>query len=141
VIVSGSAVSASSSPSFRGLASAGGALARMQADREELTGNLRRLAAQLDEIDRQMSELAWPHRTAPATGNPSAERAALESRRRGFNTRLRALVGQLNDLDQAISALKGYEEWTPDRVGVCPHCGYPSLGSGLCAYCRPFIAG
>ena len=114
----------------------------MQAEREELTANLRRLASQLDELDRQISELAWPLRARPATsGDAAAERAALESRRQQFNTRLRAMARQLNELDHALSDLKGYEEWTPDRVGICPHCGYPSLGSGLCAYCRPFLAG
>ncbi len=30
---------------------------------------------------------------------------------------------------------------TGARVGTCPHCGYPSLESGLCAYCRPHVAG
>jgi hypothetical protein len=24
-------------------------------------------------------------------------------------------------------------------VGMCPYCGYPSLNSGLCAFCRPHI--
>lgn len=119
-----------------------GALARMQAEREELTGNLRRLASHLDELDRQISELSWTPRPRQSTpGDASPERAALEARREQLNTRLRGLARHLNDLDRALSALKGYEEWTPDRVGVCPHCGYPSLGSGLCAYCRPFLAG
>ena len=22
-------------------------------------------------------------------------------------------------------------------LAICPACGYPTLGSGLCAYCRP----
>jgi len=26
------------------------------------------------------------------------------------------------------------------RVGICPDCGYPSLESILCAFCRPRLA-
>lgn len=25
----------------------------------------------------------------------------------------------------------------PVEVGTCPYCGYPSIGSGMCAFCRP----
>ena len=25
-------------------------------------------------------------------------------------------------------------------VANCPACGYPTLGTGLCAYCRPQLA-
>jgi hypothetical protein len=135
-VPSGSAIT---SPST-GLSPGGGALSRIQNEREQLTVTLRGLAADLDELDRQLSEWVWPRR--PLTvAEPPIDRAALEARRAQLNTRLRGLARQLNDLDRALSALKGYDEWTPDRVGVCPHCGYPSLGSGLCAFCRPFLAG
>ena len=25
-------------------------------------------------------------------------------------------------------------------LAICPACGYPTLGTGLCAYCRPQLA-
>ena len=85
-------------------------LARMQAEREQLTGLLRSLAADFDGVDRRLAGI--------------------------MNARLHGLAGQLNDLDAALSGLHGDRQWPPATVGTCPDCGYPSLGSGLCAPCR-----
>jgi hypothetical protein len=49
------------------------------------------------------------------------------------------MAGQLNHLDVVLSDLRGRPQFPTARVGTCPHCGYPSLGSGLCAYCRPHL--
>ncbi len=129
----------------------GGGIGRLQAQREKLTATLRATATRLDEAERLLSDLAGPRPQRPADAGTagaidrpppqSADLAALESRRRRLHADLREMARQLTDLDRALSALKGYQQWTPDRVGVCPQCGYPSLGSGLCAYCRPFLVG
>ncbi len=50
------------------------------------------------------------------------------------------LEGMAVDLGVTLSALSQHLDRTVTRVGTCPHCGYPSLDSGLCAYCRPFLA-
>lgn len=112
------------------------ALAMMQADREKLTGLLRTLAAELDGLDRQLSDFAW----RPSGGEQGrGDEAAVRSHRDQLNGRLRQLARELNQLDHTVAAVKGYGD--ASAVGTCPHCGYPSLGSGLCAYCRPFLVG
>lgn len=113
------------------------ALAMMQADRDKLTHLLRTLAAELDGLDRQLSELAWPSRGSREPNR--VDEPALRSHRDQLNGRLRQLARELNQLDQTVAAVKGYGDAC--AVGTCPHCGYPSLGSGLCAYCRPFLVG
>ena len=45
----------------------------------------------------------------------------------------------LNDSDGAISLRNDGELRAAPQVGICPHCGYPSLGSRSCAYCRPYL--
>lgn len=116
---------------------AGWALPTIQADREKLTSLLRDLAAELDELDRQVSDLLW---RARRSGDRPAMLSALESRREQLTGRLRSLARQLTHLDHSLAAVRGSR---PDlaAVGICPHCGYPSLGSGLCAYCRPYLVG
>ena len=104
----------------------------MQADREKLTGLLRTLAAELDGLDRQLADLDWQARSGAAPDG-----AAMRSHRDHLSGRLRQLARELNQLDQTVAAVKGYGDAA--AVGTCPHCGYPSLGSGLCAYCRPFL--
>ena len=115
---------------------AGGALAGVQAHREQLTLLLRGLAAELDDLDRRLSDLAW-HQRGRLTGRTETQEChdsgVLLSRREQLNTRLRGLARQLTDLDRK-------HERPATRVGTCPHCGYPSLDSGLCAFCRPFVA-
>lgn len=114
----------------------GGALAGVQAHREQLTVLLRGLAAELDELDRSLSDLAWPPRARLAgviEAGGTADRALLVARRVQLNTRLRGLARQLSDFDRS-------NERPAARVGTCPHCGYPSLDSGMCAFCRPFAA-
>ena len=54
-----------------------------------------------------------------------------------MNARLRDLARKLNDLDAALAGRKGLVTAPATRVGICPDCGYPSLDSGLCAFCRP----
>jgi hypothetical protein len=112
----------------------------MQADREQLTLRLRALAADLDALDRRLSDLVWRQRCQPtgATGpEMSGELSTLETQRTQLTFRLGGLVRELNDLDMV---LEGWKDHLPDpamRVGTCPDCGYPSLDSGLCAFCRP----
>jgi len=108
----------------------------MMVDRERLTLLLRGLAADLDEVDRRLSELEWRERGAGWAAQ-TGERADLVTRRTRLDARLRVLALQLNELDCAMSTLKGHHHGRGARVGTCPHCGYPSLDSGLCAYCRP----
>lgn len=116
------------------------ALRGMQADRERLTARLRTLAAGLDEIDRRLSGLEWDHRgRRPTQPGPCPERTALEKERAALNNRLRELARHLEDLDRAMSALKDRRPWPSNRVGVCPHCGYPSIDSALCAGCRATV--
>lgn len=117
----------------------GDASARMRADRERLTRELRSLAGGLDELDRRLSSLDWT-RGAASTCRSEAQvqRPELEARRTQLGIRLRDLARQLSDLDCALSAMAVRPHVTASPVGVCPQCGYPSLSSALCARCRSF---
>lgn len=118
-------------------------LALMQADREQLTHLLRGISARLDQLDRQLSDLAWRGRgpqIGAALGEMICARTALDSERERLTDRLTVLAGQLNTLDSRISGGGHPDMMAPTRVGTCPYCGYPSLGSGLCAFCRPQLA-
>lgn len=128
----GNDAGATSSPSLT--------LARIEADREQLTYQLRSLAAELDELDRQLSDLSWHARDRSDNVGDPTERAALASRHQRLNTRLGDLVGQLENLDRTLANVKGRGE-PAVPAGACPHCGHRSLRSGLCAYCRPMRAG
>lgn len=118
-------------------------LSPMRADREQLTHLLRGLAARLDQLDRRLVDLAWrgrgPHLSV-ILGELVCERTALESERERLSDRLASLADQLNDLDSLLSRTDCTEVLPAGRVGTCPYCGYPSLGSGLCAFCRPHLA-
>ena len=106
-------------------------------DREQLTHLLRSLAARLEEVDRRLADLAWRQRRplpGPGFGDLFCERTALETERARLSDRLGVLAIQLHKLDTRLSAHR-----THARVGTCPYCGYPSLGSGLCAFCRPHL--
>lgn len=120
----------------------GDASARMQADREHLTRQLRSLAGALDELDRRLSNLFWARGATALIGRSDApaQRTALEEQRALLSSRLSGLARQLSDLDCVLSALADHAHLTATRVGVCPHCGYPSLGSALCARCRTLSA-
>lgn len=114
----------------------------LEADREHLTHLLRGLAARLDELDRRLSELAWRQGRLPAgpgLGETVCERTALETERARLNDRLGVLAQQLNTLDSRLSDTAATAAASAP-VGPCPNCGYPSLGSGLCAFCRPHLA-
>ncbi|MCW1958805.1 MAG: hypothetical protein KIH64_009710 [Mycobacterium sp.] len=118
-------------------------LAPIHADREQLTHLLRGLAAKLDQLDRELTDLAWrgrSPRTGVAIGEMICERTALESERERLTDRLTMLAGQLSTLDSRLSGDDNPGRLTSTRVGTCPYCGYPSLGSGLCAFCRPHLA-
>ena len=109
-------------------------------DREQLTHLLRSLAARLDHLDRRLTDLAWHQRRLQASrgfGETFCERTELETERARLNDRLGALASQLKILDTRVSDSVSHR--SDDRVGMCPYCGYPSLGSGLCAFCRPHI--
>ncbi len=47
---------------------------------------------------------------------------------------------------QVAGADSGMDDWATNLaepftiLATCPACGYPTLGSGLCAYCRPQLA-
>lgn len=115
----------------------------IQADREQLTHLLRGLAARLDQLDRRLADLAWrgrgPH-IGMGISETLCERKSLESERQRLTDRLTVLAGQLSTLDDWIAEHGHPGPLTASRVGTCPYCGYPSLGSGLCAFCRPHLA-
>lgn len=114
----------------------GDTLSLMMGDRERLTLLLRGLASDLDEVERRLADIAWRERcTDPAAH--ADERTSLMARRTHLDSRLRVMALKLNGLDSALSSLKGFPDGPATRVGTCPDCGYPSLDSGLCAYCRP----
>jgi hypothetical protein len=50
---------------------------------------------------------------------------------------LRTLADVARGLDAGTASRQGHAPAHPPRVGTCPDCGYPSLDSGLCAFCRP----
>lgn len=113
----------------------------LEADREQLTHLLRGLAARLDELDRRLTDLAWRRRqlnASSAEGETFCERTALENERERLSDRLGVLAKRLNTLDARLSGADGCAT-SSARVGTCPYCGYPSLGSGLCAFCRPHL--
>lgn len=119
-----------------------GGLHQLAAEREQLTQLLRRLAARLDELDRALADLAW-RRRRPAPGIRLAEilcqRTSLEAEHDRLTARLGVLARQLNDLDSRLSDGTEQQHRRSPKVGICPECGYPSLGSGLCAFCRPHL--
>ena len=118
-------------------------LALMRDHREQLTQLLRTLAARLDELDRRLGDLAWRrHRQhiGATLDELLCERTALEAERARLTERLAVLAKQLNALDSQLSDTAGHDLLAAARVGTCPYCGYPSLGSGLCAFCRPQLA-
>lgn len=119
----------------------GGALAGMAADRDRLSHLLRGLAAELDGIDRRLSDLNWlrARPTGPVEDENPCERMALEAQREQITAQLHVMAAQLSHLDVVLSDLRGRDQIPTTRVGTCPHCGYPSLGSGWCAYCRPHL--
>ena len=119
-----------------------GLLTRLDAEREQLTRLLRGLAARLDQLDRDLADLAWrQHRPGRWSGPADLlhERTTLEAEHGRLTARLGVLARQLNDLDSRLSDDTGQQHHPSPRVGICPECGYPSLGSGLCAFCRPHL--
>lgn len=114
----------------------------MTGDRVRLTHLLRSPAPRLDRRDHRTAKLKWgrgvPH-TGAAIGKKPCRRTALESGWGRLTEVLTVLAGPFGTLDKRIPG-ELPENTTPTRVGTCPHCGYPSLGSGLCAYCRPHQA-
>ncbi len=115
----------------------------MQADREQLTHLLRGLASRLDQLDRRLADLAWRRRgpqIGVALGEMLCERTDLEGERERLSDRLRVLAKQLNALDSRLSGDDDQALPIPAGVGTCPYCGYPSVGSSLCAFCRPHLA-
>lgn len=126
-------------PSCRLSPIAAGARRAMGADREQLTLLLRGLASRLDELDRRLADLAWRQQRARigvGFDETLCERTALETERARLTDRLGTLAQRLNTLDSTMSAHPSVP-WPASLVGICPYCGYPSLGSGLCAFCRP----
>lgn len=122
---------------------ADGSLALVQDHRRQLTQLLRALAARLDELDRRLADLAWRRTRQHAgvvLGELLCERTALESERQRLSGRLGLLAKQLNAIDDRLCDSGSHGAVLAARVGTCPYCGYPSLGSGLCAFCRPHLA-
>lgn len=115
---------------------------QLLSEREQLTRVLRGLAARLDELDRGLADLDWRHRR-PASDYGLAEmlceRATMETERDRLTARLGVLARQLNDIDSRLSGGTGQPPRPAPKVGSCPECGYPTLGSGLCASCRPHL--
>jgi hypothetical protein len=115
--------------------------AGVSGDREQLTHLLRSLAARLDHLDRRITDLAWnQRRTLPGlgAGETLCERSALETERARLSDRFGVLASQLRTLDTRVAGTA--DSRLNGRVGTCPYCGYPSLGSGQCAFCRPHLA-
>jgi hypothetical protein len=112
-----------------------------RADRERLTQLLRGLAADLDQLDRQLCDLAWrrPRMTAAPAADLRGQHAFLQTRREQLTDELRSLAAQLSVADSALCGLRAHDTEVPATVGTCPQCGYPSLSSGLCAHCRPYL--
>lgn len=69
-------------------------VAELSEERESLVLDLRRLAAQLDEIDRQIADLAW--RRERRSESLMAEHARLTGRLRRLADRLRLLDERLH---------------------------------------------
>ena len=115
-------------------------LSALGAQREQLTATLRTLAGDLDGLDRRLSDLDWHQRRCGVSAESLSERSALDAQRARLTSRLRRLARELNDIDVALAARKGWQGHPSARVGTCPDCGYPSLDSGLCAFCRPRLA-
>jgi len=113
----------------------------MQDDRDRLTQLLRGLAAELDGLDRQLCDIDWRRGrpTGPLVSDTPCQRTALEAKREQLTARLHVMAAHLNRLDIVLADLRRHDQPPSARVGTCPHCGYPSLGSGLCAYCRPHL--
>lgn len=105
-------------------------------EREQLTGLLRALAADLDDLDRRLSDMSWDRRGEEA----APQSAVMLAHRERMNTRLHGLARHLSYLDTALSGSDNQAPRTPEQVGTCPDCGYPSLASGLCASCRMYQA-
>lgn len=113
---------------------------RMRGEREQLTHLLRALAAELDELDRRLSDIAWRLTAGHARGvhaGVDRERSALMIQRDRLTSRLQGLASRLKDIDVTLSNTPAHS--SPIHVGTCPDCGYPSLGSGLCASCRLYL--
>ena len=119
----------------------GGGLNWIEGDRDRLTQLLRGLAAELDGIDRQICDIDW-QRGRPAesaNGEMLCQRTELETKREQLTARLHVMAAHLNRLDTVLSDLRRHDQPPIARVGTCPHCGYPRLGSGMCAYRRPHL--
>ena len=113
----------------------------MRAEREQLTHLLRALAAELDELDRRLSDIDWRLRvrdTHAALNGTDRERTVLTIQRDRLTGRLHGLASRLKDIDAALSD-SFTDLWPSVHVGTCPDCGYPSLSSGLCASCRLYL--
>lgn len=111
---------------------------RIRAEREQLTHLLRALAAELDELDRRLSDITWQLRSRharPAHYGIDREHTILTIQRDRLTGRLQGLASRLQDIDVALSG-SAVDRWPSVHVGTCPDCGYPSLGSGMCASCR-----
>lgn len=116
-------------------------LVKVRTDRDRLTHLLRAVAADLDDLDRRLSDLAWRRARSGAQPHAEDERSVLHRQREALDSRLHVLAGQLRDLDGALESYRDSEQWPQARVGTCPDCGYPSLESRLCAICRRYLAG
>lgn len=118
------------------------AVARMRTEREQLTHVLRAVAAELDDLDRRLSDIVWRFKAQFARGidrRIDREQAVLAIQRDRLTGRLQGLVARLKDLDDALSDTAARNQLAAVHVGTCPDCGYPSLGSRLCASCRLFL--
>lgn len=116
------------------------ALALLRSHREQLTHILRGLAGRLDELERRLADLAWNQRGTHSLDELHCERTALENERWRLTERLGLLAQQLKAFDNRLTHAGSRENLLAAKVGTCPYCGYPSLGSGLCAFCRPQLA-
>lgn len=102
------------------------AQARLRDERDQLTHLLRSLAAEVDGLDRRLSDQADRAQTS------------LRIQRDRLCGRMQGLASRLEDIDLKLSG-SSVDRWPSVHVGTCPDCGYPSLGAGLCASCRLYL--
>ena len=115
---------------------------RLRTEREQLTHLLRALAAELDELDRRLADITWRSRAHAARlprNGVNREFTILTIQRDRLTGRLKGLASRLKDIDAVLSG-SPVDRWPSVHIGTCPDCGYPSLGSGLCATCRRYLA-
>ena len=111
--------------------------AELSEQRTRLTLRLRELAAELDRMDRQILDGPCGRQDVHTLRNGELKHDLISDLKSGLKSdyarltvTLHRLAAQLRHLDSRMSEIKS-------GTGACPQCGYPTLGSTLCAFCPP----